>query len=127
MDIKAIAFDTGGTVLDWHSGLVQAFSRVTARHDITADWHAMANDWRRRTMRGIVGQQQPVFHMDDVHRQVLDETLTYFGFDHLTADDRVELWRTWHQLDTWPDFPRRWPGCARHFQWCRSRCCRPRW
>ena len=37
MDIKAIAFDTGGTVLDWHGGLVQAFSRVAARRDTTAD------------------------------------------------------------------------------------------
>ena len=105
MDIKAIAFDTGGTVLDWHGGLVQAFSRVAARRDITADWHALANDWRRRTMKGIVGQQLPAFHMDDVHRRVLDETLKHFGLDLFTADDRLELWRTWHQLDTWPDFP----------------------
>ena len=36
MDIKAIAFDTGGTVLDWHGGLVRVFSRVAARHDLTA-------------------------------------------------------------------------------------------
>jgi len=105
MDIQAIAFDTGGTVLDWHGGLVRAFTRVAARHGIGADWHAVANDWRRRTMKGIVGQQQPDFHMDDVHRRVLDETLAEFGLHGFTADERVELWRTWHQLDTWPDFP----------------------
>ena len=28
MDIKALAFDTGGTVLDWHGGLVAALSRT---------------------------------------------------------------------------------------------------
>ncbi|MBT2326219.1 hypothetical protein J7E62_28225 [Variovorax paradoxus] len=28
MNIQALAFDTGGTVLDWHAGLVNAFHRV---------------------------------------------------------------------------------------------------
>jgi 2-haloacid dehalogenase len=103
--IKAMAFDTGGTVLDWHSGLVAAFERVGARHGVVKEWHAMANDWRRRTMKGIVGQVRPDFHMDDVHRRVLDETLSHFGLDRLTADERDGLWRTWHELSAWPDFP----------------------
>jgi len=105
VDIEAFAFDTGGTVLDWHGGLVKAFARVGARHGITKDWHALANDWRRRTMKGIVGQVRPGFHMDDVHRRVLDDTLAHFGLDAFGADDRLELWRTWHALDAWPDFP----------------------
>ena len=105
MDIRALAFDTGGTVLDWHAGLVSAFHRVGARHGVTADWHALANDWRRRTMKGIVGQVRPDFHMDDVHRRVLDDTLAHFGLDRFSAEDRHELWRTWHELDAWPDFP----------------------
>ncbi len=105
MDIKAIAFDTGGTVLDWHSGLVRALARIAGRHGLTMDWHPVANDWRRRTMKGIVGQQRPDFHMDDVHRRVLDETLAQFGLNVLSPEERTELWRTWHELDTWPDFP----------------------
>ena len=105
MDIKALAFDTGGTVLDWHAGLVKAFDRAAARHDIGVDSHALANEWRRRTMKGIVGQVRPAFHMDDVHRRVLDDTLSHFGLHRFTLDDREELQRTWHELDTWPDFP----------------------
>ena len=31
MRIKALTFDTGGTVLDWHGGLVQALSRAGPR------------------------------------------------------------------------------------------------
>jgi len=105
MDIKALAFDTGGTVLDWHAGLVSAFERVGARHGIAADWHALANEWRRRTLKGIVGQIRPDFHMDDLHRRVLDETLAHFRLNAFAPDDREELWRTWHELDAWPDFP----------------------
>jgi 2-haloacid dehalogenase len=104
MKIQALAFDTGGTVLDWHSGLVRALAGIGSRHGIERDWHAMANDWRRRTMKHIVGQVHPAFHMDDVNRRVLDETLSEFGVEVLTAVERDELWRAWHQLDAWPDF-----------------------
>lgn len=105
MDIQALAFDTGGTVLDWHGGLVRALHRLGARNGIERDWHAMANDWRRRTMTHIVGQVHPAFHMDDVHRRVLDETLAEFSLEAVSAVERDELWRTWHQLDAWSDFP----------------------
>jgi 2-haloacid dehalogenase len=104
MDIRAIFFDTGGTVLDWHGGLVEAFDALGARHGLTRDWHAMANDWRRRTMKGIVGQEHPDFHMDDVHRRVLDETLAHFDLAAVPAAERDDLWRTWHRLRAWPDF-----------------------
>jgi 2-haloacid dehalogenase len=104
MNLQAVAFDTGGTVLDWHGGLVRALGRIGLRHGVERDWHAVANDWRRRTMKHIVGQVHPAFHMDDVHRRVLDATLSSFDLAALAADERDELWRTWHQLDTWPDF-----------------------
>lgn len=104
MDIQALAFDTGGTVLDWHAGLVRAFERIGASRGVKGDWHALANDWRRRTMKVIVGQVRPDFNMDDVHRRVLADALGHFGLDAFTAEDRDELWRTWHTLDAWPDF-----------------------
>lgn len=105
MDIKALAFDTGGTVLDWHGGLVAPLADAGTRRELHADWHAVANDWRRRSMKGIVGQLRPSFHMDDVHRRALDETLAHFGLEAITPDERDAIWRVWHALDAWPDFP----------------------
>lgn len=105
MAIKALAFDTGGTVLDWHGGLVAALSRVGGLHGISLDWHAIANDWRRRAMKGIVGQTQPAFNMDDVHRRTLDEVLADHGLNAFTDAERHRIWRAWHELDAWPDFP----------------------
>lgn len=104
MDIQAVFFDTGGTVLDWHGGLFQAFEAAGAAQGISGDWHDVVNDWRRRTMKGIVGQRHPGFHMDDVHRQTLDQSLEHFGLQAFDATTRDGLWRTWHQLPTWPDF-----------------------
>jgi 2-haloacid dehalogenase len=63
MDIQAVAFDTGGTVLDWHGGLVSALAAAGRRRDLHADWHAVANDWRRRSRKGIVGRVKPDFHL----------------------------------------------------------------
>lgn len=105
MDIRALAFDTGGTVLDWHSGLVASLSGVGDQHGVQMDWHAVANHWRRCAMKAIVGQMQPAFNMDDVHRRALEDTLAHFGLDGFTPDDRLRLWRTWHELAAWPDFP----------------------
>lgn len=105
MRLRAIAFDTGGTVLDWHRGVVRALQEIAGALAAAVDAHAFANDWRRRSMAGIVGQYRPTFDMDDVHRRTLDESLTHYGLDALDAAQRQALWRTWHRLDAWPDFP----------------------
>ncbi len=105
MKIKALAFDTGGTILDWHSGLVRALAGAAAAKGLQADWHAVANDWRRRSMKEIVGQVRPNFNMDDVHRTTLSECLAQFGLNGLDEAGQEAILRAWHELDAWPDFP----------------------
>ena len=36
---------------------------------------------------------------------MLDRVLADHKLDPLTAEDRDAVWRTWHALDAWPDFP----------------------
>jgi 2-haloacid dehalogenase len=50
-DVKVLAFDTGGTVLDWHSGMTAAMVMWRATQGIRHDWHALANEHRRRSLR----------------------------------------------------------------------------
>ena len=38
MTIKALAFDTGGTILDWHTGFRDAFSKAGKKHKVEKDW-----------------------------------------------------------------------------------------
>ena len=104
MTYRAIAFDTGGTVLDWHSGLMEHVMKVHAWQSIDFDRHAFVNTWRRNTMTGIVGQVRPGFHMDDVHWRTLARTIEAFNLPMPAADAIDRLWRGWHQLRTWPDF-----------------------
>ena len=104
MRYQALAFDTGGTVLDWHGSIVAELPAVAAWRDLAFDRHAFANTWRRGTMKRIVGQKRPAFDMDDAHLQALDETVTTFGLPALPPDERHQLWRVWHRLRAWPDF-----------------------
>ncbi len=105
MNIKALTFDTGGTILDWHGGLCGAFQRVGEQHGIIQDWHALTNEYRRLSMKGIVGQVQPAFNMDDVHRTALDQVLDQHGLQAFTPQDREAIFHAWRELSAWPDFP----------------------
>ena len=102
--IKALCFDTGGTILDWHRGISGAFAAAGAARGLKADWAAITNEYRRRSLKGIVNAQHPDYNFDDVHRSKLDEVIAEFKLDAFTAADRDAIWRTWHALDAWPDF-----------------------
>jgi len=103
-DVKALTFDTGGTVLDWHSGISAVLAQAGQRHGIERDWHAITNDYRRTSLGRMTGQVAPSFNIDDVHRETLDQLATRHDFDMLTAADRDGIARAWHTLNAWPDF-----------------------
>lgn len=103
--IRALAFDTGGTVLDWYSGVRTAFERVATRRGLEADWDAITREYRRRSLQTMVGAVGPKFTIDDVHRGVLDQLLTEHGLTGVGPGDRQEIWQSWHELAAWPDFP----------------------
>ncbi len=102
--IKALAFDTGGTILDWHGGLTAALAACGARHRLDRDWHGFANAYRRRSLQRMLGAVEPSFNIDDVHRDVLGELLGEEGIEAFSTEDRRTIAAQWHWLDAWPDF-----------------------
>jgi 2-haloacid dehalogenase len=108
-NIKALCFDTGGTILDWHSGLRTAFATIGSRHGLDRDWASLANEYRRRSLKLISrhGEHSPAtMTFDDAHRIALDDVITENGLDAFTELERRELWwDTIHSLKCWPDFP----------------------
>jgi 2-haloacid dehalogenase len=104
-DIKALTFDTGGTILDWHCGISGALAELGARRGVTADWPAITNEYRRRALKGMTRQIRPDFNIDGVHRRVFDELAAENGWTAFTDEDRVGIQQAWHRLDAWPDFP----------------------
>ncbi len=109
LGIQALAFDTGGTILDWHTGIRTALAMLGARHGINKDWAAITNEFRRRSLKGMLnhGEHAPATkNFDDVHRETLDKIATDFGLGAFTEADRRNIWwDTIHGLRCWPDFP----------------------
>lgn len=104
--IKALTFDTGGTVLDWHSGFRDAFAAVGQQHGIERSWAALANDLRRRTMEATIDQDEPLpFNFDEAHRSCLDALLADEGLDAVfdESDRRAIAWDAPHNFRAWPD------------------------
>jgi 2-haloacid dehalogenase len=102
--IKVLAFDTGGTILDWHGGVVAALAECGVRRGADRDWHGFANEYRRRSLQRMLGAVEPSYNIDDVHRDVLDELLGEAALDTVSREDRRTVTQRWHELEAWPDF-----------------------
>lgn len=105
--IEALTFDTGGTVLDWHTGFARALAAAGARHGLVRDWSSLANELRRRSMSAMLNLGQdapPRYNFDDAHRFCLDSLLSDDGLDAFDERDRRSIaWDTPHGFLAWPD------------------------
>ncbi len=108
-EIKALTFDTGGTILDWHTGFKTALSAAGARHGLEADWGALTNELRRRSLGKMLNlgkDEPPAYNFDGAHRAALDEVLGENGLDAITDAERHAIaWDAAHNFTCWPDFP----------------------
>lgn len=105
--IQALTFDTGGTVLDWHTGFREALATAGKRHGIERDWARLANELRRRSMASMIdlGKDGPPGHnFDDAHRFCLDALLADEGLESFDESDRRAIaWDAPHGFAAWPD------------------------
>lgn len=108
-DIKALTFDTGGTILDWHSGFRDGLAELGVTHDVDADWPTLANDIRRGALKRMLNlgeHEPPAYNFDGAHRAVVDEVLDANGLNAATEAERHALaWDRPHNFSCWPDFP----------------------
>ena len=107
-DIRALLFDTFGTIADWRGSITRHGTRFAAQHGIDGvDWEAFARAWRagyQPGMQKVRSGERPWTPIDVIHRERLDEIVEEFGFAGQCSPemrDGMNLW--WHQLDPWPD------------------------
>ncbi|MDW3205332.1 MAG: hypothetical protein R8L07_07280 [Alphaproteobacteria bacterium] len=117
--VKALTFDTGGTILDWHTGFRTAFEAAGARHGVDRDWGKLTNQLRRRSMAAMLNlgeQGPPAYNFDGAHRSALDALLSDEGLDVFDESDRHAIaWEAPHSFDCWPDFPKALPKLRNRF------------
>lgn len=107
-EIKALAFDVGGSVFDW-KGAVSAVVREQARQaGATVDAEAVAMRWRQamfatlgRLHRGEIGH----CNMDAMLAMALDDVAAAFPALPFSPADRAGLLRAWHRMAAWEEFP----------------------
>lgn len=108
-DIKALTFDTGGTILDWYTGFTDALTRVGRVHGIDRDWGSLAKELRLESLSRMLHQgkdEPPRYTIDQAHQAVLDELLDTHDLDAFTdADRRSIAYDAAHNFSCWPDFP----------------------
>ncbi len=71
-DVKALTFDTGGTILDWHTGFRSALEKLGKKYEVQHDWASLANEIRRRSLGAMLnlGEHEPAaYNFDDAHRR----------------------------------------------------------
>jgi 2-haloacid dehalogenase len=107
--VRAVMFDTFGTVVDWRSGIsaaVRSFADESGRSLGLPE--EFADAWRslyQPSMERVRSGQRPFVSLDVLHRENLDAVLRSRGIDP-SAFPRGELdslANAWHFLPPWPD------------------------
>jgi 2-haloacid dehalogenase len=101
-EIKVLAFDVFGTVVDWHGAVAREIAALRPGIDANAfalAWRAGYAPAMARVMAGELGWTL----IDDLHRMILDDILPRFGIDDLSEAQKKNLNKVWHRLDAWPD------------------------
>lgn len=105
-NIKLLAFDVFGTVVDWRSSVIAEGQQLGEAKGLNIDWTAFADAWRsiyRPYMDKVQNGDLPWTKLDDLHRVMLAETLKKFAIENLSDDEKDHLNRVWHRLKPWPD------------------------
>ena len=105
-DVKALVFDTFGTVVDWRNGVARESERILKPTGVAIDWLAFADAWRNEygpSMEEVRSGRRPFVKLDILHRENLERILPRFKIEKLSEPPLAELTLAWHKLDAWPD------------------------
>jgi len=104
--VKALVFDTFGTVVDWRGSIIAEGMAWGKSKGVTVDWPRFADRWREGyhpSMEKVRKGQLPWTKLDALHRMIFDELIVEFGITGLTEPEKEEWNRVWHRLKPWPD------------------------
>lgn len=104
--VKALLFDTFGTVVDWRGSIVEEGTAWEKSKGIKVDWARFADRWRAGyapSMDKVRKGEMPWTNLDHLHRALLEDLLKEFHIQELSEDEKDHWNRVWHRLKPWPD------------------------
>ena len=101
--VRAVLFDTFGTVVDWRSGVSSAVRVFAASSALTLDPEEFADAWRAQyepAKERVRSGQRPYVSLDTLHRENLDTVLRAHDLDPGTfaPGELTSLTAAWHYL-----------------------------
>jgi 2-haloacid dehalogenase len=124
-NVKALAFDVFGTVVDWRSSVTSELASLAQAKSSSAksasssrqqqalarlaseDWGAFAQAWRntyKEFVRGFVPGETPWRDIDTHHLMALRGLLRERGLDDVYSEaELLHLSHVWHRLTPWDD------------------------
>ncbi|CAN5767674.1 haloacid dehalogenase type II [soil metagenome] len=113
MALRALVFDVFGTLVDWRSGVADAFRAA----GVPGDPEELADAWRSRyqpILAEVNDGTRPWGTFDVLHLATLDDLLAERGVT-LPLEARWRLVQAWHRLDPWPDVRGGLDALRRHY------------
>ena len=104
--VKALVFDTFGTVVDWRTSVTLEIDALAKRKGFTVDGAKFADAWRAGygpSMNRVRTGELPWTKLDALHRMTLNKILGDFGITGLSESETDALNHAWHRLRPWPD------------------------
>ncbi|PYU27824.1 MAG: haloacid dehalogenase type II [Acidobacteria bacterium] len=105
-NVKALVFDTFGTVVDWRSSVIAEGMAWGKGKGLQIDWAQFADRWRlgyRPAMDKVRKGEIPWTRLDDLHRMILEGLLKEYHIQGLSEEEKVSWTYVWRRLKPWPD------------------------
>jgi 2-haloacid dehalogenase len=104
--IRALVFDTFGTLVDWRGGMIAHLSSWGDARGIQADWPTLVDAWRMDyppSLDRVRKGERPWANLDVLHRESFERLAPKFGVPAQDDEGLNALARFWHDLPAWPD------------------------
>ena len=105
-ELRVIAFDVFGTVVDWYSGIAAEAERILPGVEggaFALAWRAGYQPAMQGVMERLAAGEGGFTLLDELHMGILEGVLREFGIEELDAARKRELNKAWHRLPAWPD------------------------
>ena len=104
--IRALTFDTYGTVVDWRTSVLAELRALAERKTLALDCTQFLDDWKaayRPGMEEVNRGKVSWTTVDAIYRRRLEELLVAYKITGLTPGEIDDLARVWWRLQPWPD------------------------
>jgi 2-haloacid dehalogenase len=104
--VKALVFDTFGTVVDWRSSVIEEGVALGKAKGLQINWDDFADRWRlgyAPAMNKVRKGEIAWTRLDDLHRIILEDLLKEFEIKNLNEQEIVSFSHVWRRLKPWPD------------------------